>query len=439
MDIANAIAQWVLSQIETMPAHLLSRGLGLVKPGKWLDMVMSEREATEVRALLAQPRSDHPQAAAVFIPGVMGSLLASVRGISAILWPSPQVLLDGHLNLLDLADDGISDRSPDVDIVPLGIEKITYLQMILTLARETRLYEFPYDWRQSILRTAQVLAVSLERWAQAEPERRFTLVCHSMGGLVARAYLALHPRQAERRIAKVIMLGTPLQGAAETALLLAGQAAPARIINQLHADNDAVSFATNLPSAYQLLPPPPELFRGERPYPFDWDPYEASTWGLPHLRADLLAQAKRFHEIVRGGQPDVEQVLIAGCHHETTTDVRHEAQDHAPESLASASFGYEPASGDGQVPLWSTHLPEVTTYFVELDHTELVNREPALEATQALIHGDPVTLPTELPPSEAPHHALEAIPLVQQAAELRRRLAAGSISKEDLQRIFFAH
>jgi pimeloyl-ACP methyl ester carboxylesterase len=405
----------------------------------WLDLVMSEREAAEVRALLARPRSDHPQPATVFIPGIMGSLLASVRGISAILWPSPHVLLDGHLNLLDLADDGIGDRSPDVDIVPLGIEKITYLQMILTLARETRLYEFPYDWRQSILGTAQVLASSLERWAQAEPERRFTLVCHSMGGLVARAYLALHPREAERRIARVIMLGTPLQGAAETALLLAGQAAPARIIRQLHADNDAVSFTANLPSAYQLLPPPTKLFYGDRPYPFDWDPYEASEWGLPHMRADLLAEARRFHEAVRGGQPDVEQVLIAGCHHETTTDVRHEAQEHAPNCLASSCLGHEPASGDGQVPLWSTRLPEVTTYYVELDHNELMHREPALEATQALVHGDPVALPTEPPPSEALRHTLESIPLVQQAAELRRRLAAGSISKEDLQRIFFAH
>jgi hypothetical protein len=42
----------------------------------------------------------------VLLPGIMGSLLASVRGISAVLWFNPTVVLDGHINLLDLNDDG---------------------------------------------------------------------------------------------------------------------------------------------------------------------------------------------------------------------------------------------------------------------------------------------------------------------------------------------
>ncbi|MEN6480279.1 MAG: alpha/beta hydrolase [Anaerolineales bacterium] len=436
MDLTNAIAQWMLSQIETMPADL-GRSLSRIKPHLLLDLVLSDREAAEVRALLDQPPSDHPRKATVFIPGIMGSQLSSVRGISAPLWLNPQVLLDGHLNLLDLDDDGVSDRSPDVDIMPLGIEKLTYLQIILTLARETRLYEFPYDWRHSICRTADILAASLERWAIAAPERRFTLIGHSMGGLVARAYLARHPRQAERRVERVIMLGTPLQGAPEAALLFVGEAMASRQLRHLNPNNDVVSFASNLPSVYQLLPPPPELLYGSDGYPCDWDLYDARAWGLEQLRADLLADALAFHKQVRRRQPDIEQIELAGCHSETIIGVHREVGDDGSPVLVPEYQAQGPNSGDEQVPLWSTTLPEVTTYYVEMSHNALVQTGPALDAVLALLHDDPVMLPTTVPPVSEKRRPFVTIPLVQQMNEVRRHLAAGRLSREDLRRIFF--
>ncbi|MGI6376030.1 MAG: lipase family alpha/beta hydrolase [Anaerolineae bacterium] len=437
MDIANSIAQWVISQLESIPPEYLGRSLGKIRPYFWMELMMSEREAAEVRALLDRPPSDRPRSATVFIPGIMGSQLTSVRGISALLWPNPQVLLDGHLNLLDLDDDGVNDRVPDVEIMPLGLEKLSYLQIVLALARETRLYEFPYDWRHSILTTADALAASLDRWASAMPERRFTLVCHSMGGLVARAYLARYPREAEQRVARVIMLGTPLQGAAEAALLFAGQARPVRIIKHLNADNDVLGFARNLPSAYQLLPPPPELFVGHRPYPLDWDPYDGAAWQGQPVRLDLLEQARRLHELVLHGQPDVEQIEIAGCHYETITDVRHNDDDREPW-LTPEYHAIGPESGDEQVPLWSTRLPGVVTHYVEQNHHGLVQNGQALDAVTALVHGDAVDLPTEVPAFVERRGPLEAIPLLQQMSELRSRLASGKVTREDIQRIFFA-
>lgn len=437
MDFANSIAQWMLSQIETLPVHHLSRGLELAQRGQLIDRFMSEREAAEIRALLNRPPSDHPHSATVLIPGIMGSLLASIRGISAILWPNAQILLDGHLNLLDLGADGVSDLCPDVEIVPLGIEKLTYLQAVLTLARETRLYEFPYDWRRSILHSARELSSALERWSMNERDRRYTLVCHSMGGLVARAYLTLHPRQAERNIARVIMLGTPLQGAVEAALVFAGDTLPSRVVRELHPENDVVRFAANIPSTYQLLPPPPEMFRSSRPYPMSWDPYDRAAWGLDHVRGDLLDTARKFHEKVSNTQPDVEQIEIAGCHVETVTDVRQETE--GKKHLVGYDAKHEPGSGDGQVPLWSTTLPEVTTYYVQTDHQKLASQADTLEAVLELIHGEPISLSTQVPEKKKPEGPLEAvIPFVQQVSELRQRLSQGTLTKEDLQRILFA-
>ncbi|NLX36503.1 MAG: alpha/beta fold hydrolase [Chloroflexi bacterium] len=437
MDIANSIAQWVIAQLESIPAEHLSRGLAMIKPNLWMELVMSERETAEIRALLDRPSTEHPRNATVFIPGIMGSQLTSIRGISALLWPNPRLLLEGHLNLLDLDDDGVDDRVPDVDIVPLGVEKLSYLQIVLALARETRLYEFPYDWRHSVLRTADTLAHSLERWSLTEPERRFTLVCHSMGGLVARAYLAKHPHEAERRVERVIMLGTPLQGAAEAALLFAGEARPARIIKHLNPANDVLGFALGLPSAYQLLPPPPELFMGDRPYPLDWNPYDETEWQGPPVRGDLLSEARRFHELVLGCQPDIEQIEIAGCHYETVAAVRRQTDD-GELRLLPERHDTGPDSGDEQVPLWSARVPGVATYYVEQNHNGLVQTGKAIDAVRALLHGDAVELPAELPPFEEHRSPLEAIPLVQQMNELRNRLASGKITREDIQRIFFA-
>ena len=402
-----------------------------------LDMVYGEQEAEEVRALLNQPLNGGERHNTVLLPGLMGSLLASIRGVGATIWVNPAVILDGHVNLLDLSDDGQSDRSPDVEIVPVGIEKLTYLKLILALSRASRLYEFPYDWRHSICRTADILAASLERWAIAAPERRFTLIGHSMGGLVARAYLARHPRQAERRVERVIMLGTPLQGAPEAALLFVGEALASRQLRHLNPNNDVVSFASNLPSVYQLLPPPPRLLYGTDAYPFDWDLYDARAWGLEQVRADLLANALSFHKQVRRRQPDIEQIELAGCHSQTIIGVHREVGDDGSPVLVPEYQAQGPNSGDEQVPLWSTTLPEVTTYYVEMSHNALVQTGPALDAVLALLHDDPVMLPTTVPPVSEKRRPFVTIPVVQQMNEVRRHLAAGRLSREDLRRIFF--
>lgn len=440
MDWGNLLGQWLLSQLEMMPMAIIRQGAELRVPNRLIDYLLGEREAEEVRALLSRPLKEQPRLATVFLPGIMGSLLASVRGISTVLWFNPEIITNGHINLLDLDEDGQTDRSPDVEIVPVGIEKLTYLKMIVTLARETRLYEFPYDWRRHLEWNADMLHRSLERWSWANPQRRFTLVGHSMGGMLARTYLARYPREAEQKIERVIMIGSPLRGAAIATLIFSGQTQPSRVVSKIHPENDVVRFASNLPSVYQLLPAPPEYFGTDRPYPVNWDLYDAQAWGLPNVRQKYLDDARALHALWAKADPQVEIIEIAGCHQRTVTDVYQvgrEADDDAPS--------YEPRyqdegedSGDEQVPLWSTQREGVKTYYIEENHQGLPANPQVLEAVVSLIQSGQCDLPETLPEPSRVLRNLRSMPLLQQVAELRQRLDAGRFLREDLAKLFFA-
>jgi len=371
----------------------------------------------------------------------MGSLLASVRGIGALLWFSPTVLLNGQVNLLDLDERGTADRSPDVEIVPIGIEKMTYLQMVITLARNTRLYEFPYDWRRRIEHSARQLHEALVRWSSATPHRRFTLIGHSMGGLVARAYLALYPAEAERLIKRVIMIGTPLQGATAAALIFTGDTFPSQMVKLLHPDNDVIGCASRMPASYQLLPPPREQFQGSRPYPVNWDLYDARAWGLPCVRQTHLNAARRYHDLVTQPGPDVPLYQIAGCHRRTAIDVwralDHEDGDESPPPTVVFQENGED-SGDDLVPLWSSRLEGVETYYVQESHSLLPGNSQVLDAVIDLVYEDKPALPNALPEPVALGPLGARGSLLTQVAELRQHIANGELSRHDIARVSFA-
>ncbi|MFH1084177.1 MAG: alpha/beta fold hydrolase, partial [Chloroflexota bacterium] len=307
---------------------------------------------------------------------------------------------------------------------------------IVTLAKETRLYECPYDWRRALDWNAARLAGLLERWASATPSRRFVLVAHSMGGLVALSYLALYPREAERRIARLIMLGTPLRGAAAAVAMFQGTAMPVRVVARLHPNNDMGRLVRSMPAAYQLLPAPPDCFPAERAYPANWDLYDPTAWPVP-MRPDYLAQAARHWRRLAAADPQVELVEIAGCHQSTVTDILRRDAKEAPGATYEEVFRETgDDSGDEQVPLWSTRLPGVHTYYVEEAHQMLPSNNAVLAAVVSLVHGGQPELPDSVPPPRHLITRLRMAPLAQRAAELRERLEQGEYSREDLWRLF---
>lgn len=378
----------------------------------------------------------------VLLPGIMGSLLASVRGITTSLWINPAIFLEGHANYLELDEDGAADADPAIEAVPMGIEKLVYLKIELALRREAELYEFPYDWRRPIEHNAEILHICLERWAGRDPGRKFTLVGHSMGGIVARTYLALHPDAARDRVKRVISLGTPYFGAANAIENVVLGNDMLALAEKLNAGNRANQLLMSLPSFYQLLPPPPDLFPAGRGYPANWDLYDPDAWRWQGLRPRFIRQARELHRLLAGAGHPVETIQIAGCNLSTSVDVLREFDAHDRAKFTVVSRDEGPDAGDGTVPLWSATLPGAQMYYVQEKHRYLPGNSQVLDAVLALLRDDApqldITIPERKPGLFGRGVTAPApVDLDTEAAELRERLRSGAASEDDLAKLYF--
>ncbi|MBS1251095.1 MAG: hypothetical protein MAG451_00125 [Anaerolineales bacterium] len=311
-----------------------------------------------------------------------------------------------------------------------------------TFQRQVDLYEFPYDWRRPIDQNGDLLHECVERWAGGDSDRQFTLVGHSMGGVVARAYLARHTAAADKRIKRLIMHGTPHFGVAGGIVDIALGNRNMDIIAKLHQENAPRRLMYNMPSIYQLLPAPPALFPSSWPYPANWDLYDATAWRLEGVRQDYLDAGRQFHELLASADPQVEVIEIAGCHIDTVVEVQRSfGPDERPRyDIVREDEG--PGAGDGTIPLWSAELPGATVYYIQQVHRYLPKNKDVIDATLDLIHGGTPDLPTGLPPREAGllgwlfDRDLEAPPEVE-AEKLRQQIETGTAGEAELSQLYF--
>ncbi len=208
--------------------------------------------------LFAHPLGDTALAAltdAVQVDGVLDQLRLNLLGIS--------ISLNAYVSILNLLGvGGYKDES-------LGLSgALDYPDDHFTC------FQFAYDWRRDnvenarslhafiLAKTAFVKQKQIERFGVADDEVRFTIVAHSMGGLVAR-YYAMYggeeppenpeadtvPWAGAAHIDKLIVIGTPNAGSVQAVVEMV----------------DGIQFAPFLPtfrpaligtfpSVYQLLP-----------------------------------------------------------------------------------------------------------------------------------------------------------------------------------------
>lgn len=434
MDTSQLLLSWSNLSYEQIESQLLQSD-DLESAGQ----LFGQAEVGEMRSLAATPQTRGLKKSVVMLPGLMGSLLRSVRGVTLLTWINPLVFLRGETEYLMLNQDGQDDGHPSIDTVPIGAEKLTYLKFALTLRKHFDFYEFPYDWRRSIAANADLLHEYLERWAAGDPARQFTLVGHSMGGLVSRAYVARHAAAAERRLERAIMLGTPHfgTGGAVEALILGNSMT--ELAARLNSQNDLVRLVRSLPSIYELLPAPPELFPDGREYPANWDLYSADAWRIEGIRQDYLDSAHDFHQLLIHDDPQVELVEIAGCHIDTVVGMKRsfesdEQPRHEPVRVAEGRD-----SGDGTVPLWSARYPQARLFYVQEVHRELPKRKPVVDATLQLVESGQTDLPTDLPEPKPSFFTRDALtPPDVEAEMLRERIEDGTAREADFSRLYFA-
>lgn len=222
----------------------------------------------------AEPRSDLP--VVVVLPGVMGSHL-SVNGKDRV-WFDPVDIAIGGL-------DKIAWEAPGVEAEKLF--DMFYSDICTYLSSSHRVERFAYDWRQPLDVLAERLAEFLDRLLR-ETEQPVRLLAHSMGGLVVRA--AIHKRRAvidalmARDGARLVMLGTPNQGAYSMVENLLGKGDTLRSLVRLDVVHDmrqVLKIVCGFRGALQLLPKPGfvDAFQGQ---PGGGDPGQrfdrAQTW-----------------------------------------------------------------------------------------------------------------------------------------------------------------
>lgn len=400
--------------------------------------LLGAETVAEIQAVSFAPPVPGPREEVVLIPGIMGSNLASIRGVTTLLWINPLLFLQGNGRFLRLNAAGDEDEAPEVEVMSIGLEKLAYLKASLNFNRQVNLHEFPYDWRRPIEYNADVLRRSIDRWSAGDPQRKFSLVAHSMGGLVSRTYLARHPQHAEAHIQRLIMHGTPNFGAANAVDNLANGNSMMATVDKLNAQNEMRKLVFCLPSVYQLLPAPPETFPSGHSYPANFDIYNASEWRINDVQQKHLDGARAFHKTLAASDPQLPIHIIAGVNIDTMIAANLLFDGDVPriEPVRQSSGA---GSGDGTVPLWSAVLPGAKTYYTQVIHRELTGNNAVMRATLDLIRNGACDLAEKIPaPRPFPFETAVPVPFDVQASDLRAKIESGTAGEQDLQKLFFA-
>jgi hypothetical protein len=325
----------------------------------------------------------------IVIPGILGSRIVN-RKTGEVVWPSifrsgvDGLSLPATPDLASNRDELVAARIVETAKLAgnFGPEVYVYHYLIRALedyggyregdwanppegGDQDTFYVFSYDWRRDNVESARLLVKRVEalKLKLGQPDLRFNVVAHSMGGLVAR-YAAMYgdqdlpPEGAEARpdwagasfVNKIFMFGTPNAGSAEAfAVLLEGYSVTEGLRRRVHLLNKlSREDVLTAPSIYQLLPHADAarfLDRDLRPLSVDlydpavWRRFGWSAANDPRFRAAyergvardeeaptsrgtlaaldayfdaVLARARRFHEALdaRGGKVEDAPVKL---------------------------------------------------------------------------------------------------------------------------------
>ncbi len=344
----------------------------------------------------AAQRHDGDRRPVIVIPGILGSRLESdagrtVWGAFDNKYANPSrpdgarlvaMPMDRELSLTSLQDDvqatQVLDRL-ELNILFVPVSTQTYAGVLATLGvggyRDSSLasidygnehftcFQFPYDWRRDNAenaarlekfiqdRRAYVHRERLDRFGIDEPDVRFDIVAHSMGGLLTRYFLryggAPLPEDGSvppvtwagtQYVDRVIVVGTPSSGSVWSMKSLIDGEKFAPILPRYPA-----AILGSMPSSYQLMPRGRDstvkvVDGGSEHFvdPMDPEVWWKMKWGLADPRQD---------KVLRVLLPDVGSV----------EERRSIALDHLDKCLARARQ-FQAAVDQPVVPPPNLHL-----------------------------------------------------------------------------------
>ncbi|MEM9293095.1 MAG: alpha/beta fold hydrolase [Acidobacteriota bacterium] len=249
-------------------------------------------------SLFGSPDPDPSLPEILYLHGIMGGHLARRYGSGSRLWLNPLAFAGGNVaERLSLADDGETDQRSHLRIGADG-----HLSLAYRAARRRwqgkgfAVHSFSYDWRKSLNIAADQLAAFIEERAAAHSGRRFAIVAHSMGGLVAANYALRHPRWQDR-VESAVLVGSPLGGSFSVVKALLGTHPTFRTLAKISRHDDVDDFgrlAQSLPGLLAMLPNP-ELFPSPQPL------HSGQTWdhGFRPLQRWLTESLSLGRELLR--------------------------------------------------------------------------------------------------------------------------------------------
>ena len=352
-------------------------------PGQFTDSEFQEIALVSNRSIALPPaRSTISRPFVFVIPGIMGSqLFAPLRKDGAAgkeqVWMNFEALMKGGMARLKFGAKGIEASH----IMPENYERLCQY-----LAAGHEVIEFPYDWRQSIAYSAKTLDTELKK--HAAHGRPIRLLAHSMGGLVARAFIASNPalwQKLRENDGRLVMLGTPNFGSYAIPRLLFRVDETIRMLDLAdpeHTDAQLSEIISGYPGVLEMLP------RKDGVDFFESDWWTSSGEATAPAAGDLKA-AKAFRDGLDAAPATGSIIYVAGI---------------APETPAGMRFSNGKAvwtsttQGDGTVPYGLGRLDGVPTYFMEAAHGDLANHPPAFAALEELLRtGSTTLLPKEEP------------------------------------------
>lgn len=362
-------------------------------------MQAARQEEPAWRAAVARSASLGPRPVALVLPGAMGSQL---RAGDDRIW----------LSYWDLARGKLEELSRDATgVAPVDLLDQFYGDLLTYLARSHRVEPFPYDWRISLLDSADRLADKLREllpWCE-EHGQPIRILAHSMGGLVMRALIARHKPVWERvrklEGARFIMLGTPNAGSYEAVRWLTGCNPTLRKLALLdlgHGRDGLVDIVRRYPGLLELLPSNDRLRDFSRRALWTQLRSDAGeSWPLPDAK-DLAAIVTTFDAVKNSPVDKGCMIYVAGWAPQTVCDyeVVQEEQPWDPERAGPVLRFYGTGQGDGTVTWESGLLPEVPTWYVEeAAHDELPGFEPAFAAYLELMQTGATARLSSVPPA----------------------------------------
>ena len=134
-------------------------------------------------------------------------------------WRSNDLIVDPVLIIPGITGSAQSMGEWKLDPITHAYDDLVASLMRNGYAKDKALFEFPYDWRKNNATTARSLQSKVEGIINETKISKVDVVAHSMGGLVARAYIEeIEGSIYNNTIDKLITLGTPQKGSPEAYL-----------------------------------------------------------------------------------------------------------------------------------------------------------------------------------------------------------------------------